>query len=213
MGATDPDAARDPTRRPFPPLYTSFVRERKCAISLARTVEPPKPPSVQGVVASDGATTLYGTPQERDGVEYIQLAKLSLLGEAQVDAAAPLRRCSHTRFRRLLRWDGAIVGIAESTYPHPKGWTLADLPTPVPLDKTRTRHLTAACRRGLTCEPSCQALWEARLDSGELPWHLIYALFASPLLTNPDQKNASRIVNRSLYSRTWENKHLSLIHI
>ena len=67
------------------------------------------------------------------------------------------------------------------------------------------RHLTTAFRNTFTIHPTCRAAWECSLDLGELPFHLVWQRLHHPCLTNPDRKNNLRIINRSLYTRTWAN--------
>ena len=159
-----------------------------------------------GVVSSDATTVVYGYPQERDGIEYLQVVPLTCRGlPVPVTGKTPLKKCDFSRMREVLWWHG-VVGIAEATYPHPQGWTFAELETPIPLHKLRMRHLTTAFRNGTTVPPSCRRAWETALGVEGLPWHLIYQRLYHPALTSRDRKNNLRILNRSLSTRSWTDK-------
>ena len=159
-----------------------------------------------GVVSSDSTTVVYGYPQERDGVEYLQVVPLTCRGlPMPVTGETPLKKCDFSRMREVLWWHG-VVGIAEATYPHPQGWTFAELETPIPLHKIRIRHLTTAFRNSTTVLPSCRRGWEAALQIEGLPWHLVYQRLYHPALTSRDRKNNMRILNRSLSTRSWSDK-------
>ena len=141
-----------------------------------------------GVVSSDSTTVVYGYPQERDGVEYLQVVPLTCRGlPMPVTGETPLKKCDFSRMREVLWWHG-VVGIAEATYPHPQGWTFAELETPIPLHKIRIRHLTTAFRNSTTVLPSCRRGWEAALKIEGLPWHLVYQRLYHPALTSRDRK-------------------------
>jgi len=83
---------------------------------------------------------------------------------------------------KVLRWGGGIRGPAETTYPHPKGWTFSELRTPLPLDRIEVRHLTAAFRLSIEAPPNCLLYWE-HLD---LPWKALACKYSNGLLTPKD---------------------------
>ena len=155
-------------------------------------------------VTTDDDDTIYGYPREVDGEEVLDVVQLDYQGHP-VLSTKDRQGCAHADVRSALTWAGAAIGVAELTYPHPAGWTLAELETPVPLDRLRVRHLTTAFRNTFTIHPTCRAAWECSLDLGELPFHLVWQRLHHPCLTNPDRKNNLRIINRSLYTRTWAN--------
>ena len=107
--------------------------------------------------------------------------------------------------RSVLWWHG-VAGIAETTYPHPNGWTFKELETPTPLHKIRIRHLTIAFRNAITVTPACWRAWEVALGESELPRHLVYQRLYHPALTSRDRKNNMRIINRSLRTRYWDDR-------
>eukprot|EP00966_Prymnesium_polylepis_P122326 2827857-Prymnesium_polylepis.1 len=88
--------------------------------------------------------------------------------------------------RSVLWWRG-VAGIAETTYPHPSGWTFDELEPPAPLHKIRIRHLAIAFRNAITVPPTCKRAWEGALGESELPWHLVYqrdcTTLPSPVVT------------------------------
>lgn len=85
---------------------------------------------------------------------------------------------------RVLMWGGGVKGPAESTFPHPEGWTFAELLTPIPLDQLQVRHLTAAFRSFIEAPPNCIGYWEGKL--GALPWRALARKYSNGLLTPKD---------------------------
>ena len=70
----------------------------------------------------------------------------------------------HMAERRSLLWsNGGILGIAESTYPHPAGWTLAGADKGN-LETFTVRQLTAIIRDSALgrVAPSCISAWASR---------------------------------------------------
>ena len=161
--------------------------------------------TLHGVVRNEefGGGVVYGYPLEIDGTEYIQLVSLTRRGSPT--ATGERKKCYHSRMRRLLYWGSGVSGIAEVTYPHPKGWTYAELDSPIPLDYIKVRDLTRAFRNRFVLPPSCCAGWERSLGMPGIPWHLVYKLHSHPLLTNRDKKNHLRILNRAIRTKLWDN--------
>ena len=189
-----------------PNVDKSGVGIHKRARALPRTKD--KYSTLVGVVRSGGIGVVYGYPQERNGTEYLQVTSLTPQGLPQ-DAPASnrdaLKRCDFSRMRSVLWWHG-VAGIAETTYPHPNGWTFKELETPTPLHKIRIRHLTIAFRNAITVTPACWRAWEVALGESELPRHLVYQRLYHPALTSRDRKNNMRIINRSLRTRYWDDR-------
>ena len=73
------------------------------------------------------------------------------------------------------------MGIAESTFPHPKEWRLGTATET--MDKLTVRALTAAISAIKRVEPSCIGAWQQRI--GQLP-HDIGARYNNSLLTPKD---------------------------
>ena len=136
-----------------------------------------------------------------------------------------LERPGHTK-RRALRWGEGVIGVAEHTYPHPKGWHLGG----IPLDELTIKSMTAHLRRKKECRPKAEAKWEKRLrlkpwhhmwDVGpwevkvkhppqvrkrereevRLPWDKVWDSFRGGLLTPPDMSTAHKFAHRGIFSR------------
>ena len=106
----------------------------------------------------------------------------------------------HHSLRDALWWGGGPVGIAETYYPHPKGWTFEGARLGQTLDPIGVRALTAIFRQRAT-RPSCEAKWQVVLGRDIDFTQMVWARFTSPLVTPRDFKNYYRIVNRSMLTR------------
>ena len=53
----------------------------------------------------------------------------------------------------IIRWKGVAKGIAEFSFPHPKGWTFKELLKEVPIDRLDVRMLTGAFSKEFRGEP------------------------------------------------------------
>ena len=104
-----------------------------------------------------------------------------------------------SNIRDALWWGEGIVGIAESTFPHPEGWTVQG--TDCPIDKLSVKRLTAAFR--LTApftEPTCKATWTRKL--GEIKWELIGLKYNLKILSPRDfMSHCKNILHRALLTR------------
>jgi hypothetical protein len=145
-----------------------------------------------------------GYLQEKNGREFLLPIELDPKGRPIPTPLAPCP-CPHNLARPLLYWGDGILGVAETTYPHPKGWTFLELYDSTPLHKVTVKHLTRAFREKVYEPPNCQRVWESKLGLGELPWHLIWGRLFHPALTNRDIKASWRIIHRSLRVRTWDD--------
>ena len=88
--------------------------------------------------------TMYGWATETDGTDptdecTVREARLSPRG-LPISTGATLK-VDKDATMRVLRWGGGVIGPAESTYPHPKGWTFSELRQPIPLDRLEVRRL------------------------------------------------------------------------
>ena len=72
-----------------------------------------------------------------------------------------IRLVSKDEVRTIVRWKGSVVGIAESTFPHPKEWRLGDIDKP--LDEVTVKDLTRSLTRKICKPPSCIANWSKKL--------------------------------------------------
>ena len=108
----------------------------------------------------------------------------------------------HPRERRdLLFSRGGVLGIAESTYPHPAGWTFegADKGT---LETLTVRQLTGVFRNLAEprIEPTCVKAWQARL--GKIDFNLIASRYSTGLLTPKDYApHFKNILHRRIFVR------------
>lgn len=107
--------------------------------------------------------------------------------------------------REILFSNGGVLGIAESTFPHPAGWTVAG--TDCDLSRPTVKKLTTAFRLPLYVEPSCKAVWERIL--GVLDWNEIGRKYRQRLLTPPDfMTHYKLILHRALYARAYNRSGL-----
>ena len=102
-------------------------------------------------------------------------------------------------------WGPTVMGPAEVTYPHPKGWCTAG-DTPITLDELNIKKLTAYFRQHLECEPTCMTAWPRYLALNAgciIPWDAIGARLSSPLTTNKDTHSwFKNVLHRRLLVRT-----------
>ena len=103
-----------------------------------------------------------------------------------------------TDLRPALFWNGGPIGVAETYYPHPKGWKLAGSNHPN-LERMSVRKLTAAFRALIDEEPTCVKTWPPLV--GGVDMGAVGRRFTSPLITPRDFKNYYRIVHRSMRTR------------
>ena len=95
----------------------------------------------EGLYFREYRLDIKGRPQITDNLEFLQV----------------------DRVRRVLYWGSGVVGIAESTFPHPKEWRLGDLAED--LDKLTVKALTGALTRLRTKSPTCLTKWPERVPS------------------------------------------------
>ena len=104
--------------------------------------------------------------------------------------------------RQVVRWKGKIIGVAESTFPHPRGWRLGDLD--VPLDKIDVKKLTYAFSVATRVPPSCLAAWAARI--GPLPED-VGTRYNQRLLTPRDwASHFKNIMHRAMRVRSHDDR-------
>ena len=78
-----------------------------------------------------------------------------------------------------------MLGVAELTFPHPKGWTVEGASEGVTLDRLTVRELTGVFRKVKEKPPNCMRAWEKALG-GPADWRTLGALFSNRLLTPKD---------------------------
>ena len=96
-------------------------------------------------------------------------------------------------------WNGAPVGPADITYPHPKGWRLLVEREDRSLEHMSVRRLTASYRAKLTIPPSCIAKWREQFP--HVDFDKLGESLNSKILTPRDTKGFMRILHRSMYTR------------
>ena len=108
---------------------------------------------------------------------------------------------SNDLIREVVWWGNGILGIAEATYPHPKGWTVEGANGSPTLDQLTVRILTNVFRRQGEKPPTCMAAWTARLGC-RIPWQEIGQSFQGGLLTPKDYCSYFKnILHRALLTR------------
>ena len=108
----------------------------------------------------------------------------------------------------ILWWKGAIKGIAEYCYPHPKGWTFKELLKDAPLDKLNVSAITGAFASKLKETPTCMTAWNDTSSSwhvtAPIDWKELGRLFVFSLITPPDFHLFMKyIVHRGLFVRSF----------
>ena len=114
----------------------------------------------------------------------------------------------YAEIKEILYWRGAVKGIAEYLFPHPRGWTFKEFRDEIPLDKIRVAHTTGALASADVAEPKCKAAWVNRSSSWHVKvgvdWNEFGNIFRSKLLTNLDYQTYFKyIVHRRLYVRAF----------
>ena len=146
-------------------------------------------------------TTAYGTysPITEDFHVY------SLTTRGRLEPTTTHHYIRSHEIREILFSNGGVLGIAESTFPHPAGWTVAG--TDCDLSRPTVKKLTTAFRLPLYVEPSCKAVWERIL--GVLDWNEIGRKYRQRLLTPPDfMTHYKLILHRALYARAYNRSGL-----
>ena len=110
--------------------------------------------------------------------------------------------------KEVLYWKGAVKGIAEFLFPHPRGWTFKEMCKEIPLDKIQVKHTTGALAAADVAEPTCKTAWVNKHSSWHvntaIDWDAFSSIFRSQLLTNSDfQTYYKYIVHRRLYVRSF----------
>jgi hypothetical protein len=188
--------------------------ERKCACPSRqglghgrRRTEPPDGTSKEKLVGIElDGKIVFGYPASAGAVETLKVIRVTPRGRTTPatgrDATVNLsiQGLGHHNLRPVLRWNGGPVGIAETHYPHPSGWTFAETANPrATLEHMTVRRLTALFRAPHLEDPACVAKWQELY--GPIEFVLVWAQFTNPLVSPRDFKSAFRIVHRSLFLR------------
>ena len=138
--------------------------------------------------------TIYGTYQPI--TEDFHLHSLTTKG--RLEPTTTHHYIQPHEIRDILFSNGGVLGIAESTFPHPAGWTVAG--TDCDMSRITVKKLTAAFRIPLQVQPTCKAVWQGLL--GPLDWIAIGRKYRQRLLTPRDfMTHFKLILHRGLYTR------------
>ena len=144
----------------------------------------------------------YGRIGNRNGAEVLEVWEVSVRGMAYPSSRVVFlvsewgMRAADLRV--ALKWNAGPVGVAETYYPHPRGWKLASLHHPN-MERMTVRLLTAAFRERVTERPSCIARWQALV--GPVDMRQVAGRLTSSLITPRDFKCYFRIIHRSMRTR------------
>ena len=145
----------------------------------------------------------FGKKGSRDGGEVLELWDTTVGGRAYATGKWKwmVRELGmrHDDLKSALMWNGAPVGPADITYPHPQGWRLEVEREDRTLEGMNVRRLTAAYRAKLTKPPSCIAKWLSLFPG--IDFEALAKSLNSKLLTPRDTKGFMRILHRSMYTR------------
>ena len=115
----------------------------------------------------------------------------------------------HSGARPVLWWKGGIKGVAEFSYPHPRGWTYAQLDKIMDLDRMTVSVLTGAFSAiGKAIEPTCMTSWNKITSSWHITqaidWEAFGQLFQNALATTKDLNLfLIHIVHRRIVMRSF----------
>lgn len=107
------------------PIPTQTPRTGKQGIGLGPTSSSKKKKardSYYGFIDESGQT-VYGKYNERQGT----LTIYNLSTKGRPISTGITRNHSNLTLRKALWWGSGIVGLADATFPHPEGWTVAGL--------------------------------------------------------------------------------------
>jgi hypothetical protein len=103
--------------------------------------------------------------------------------------------------RRALRWGEGVIGIAEHTFPHPKGWHMGG----IPLDELTIKNMTAHLRRKKERRPNAESRWEKRMRIK--PWHHMWDIGPWENKTTPAPliRKRERVEVRLPFDKLWDS--------
>ena len=151
---------------------------------------------VLGVELEDGRT-VYGYEGERNGQQVLE--EVHCTGRGRLFRTGNVISTDRP-LRTALLWDGGPVGLAELSFPHPKGWTYLGAPQGRTLEGMTIKALTYIYKQQVVKRPSCELAWPKALGC-DVPMKGVWARFSSPNITPRDSKNYFRIVHRSFRTR------------
>ena len=155
-------------------------------------------PQQHGIMGYETAAGVkYGYPGERNGQIVLELTAFDGTRNTRTGELMPVP--NPIDMLPALLWRGGPVGIAEATFPHPRGWCFDGFEN-VTLDKANVRILTAVFRSSVTKRPPCEKKWREALDL-DIDISRIWHRFCRPSLTPRDFKNYYRYLMRSMLTR------------
>ena len=163
------------------PLSNDTILGKKTKVNNTRK---PLTSRFRGIVDDQDDVSIVKVIKEEGGVAEVAPSTLSPLGRPVVRGTSYITNSD--TLRRLATWGRSIIGIAESTYPHPDAWAIAGLDKPTPMFKTTIKMLTTAFRQLNEDEPTCKASWSRRTGADDLPWEAIATYLSNGLLTPKD---------------------------
>ena len=163
------------------------------------TTKPKKKARTYHAYLTDEGKEIYGTYQPI--TETFQVHTFTSQG--RLIPTGETHHIHESRIRDTLRWGRGIVGIAESHFPHPGGWTLAG--TGCDLSRATVKKITNAFQLDQIVQPSCIAAWEKRLGAN-IKWKSIGLKYRQRMLTPRDfMTHYKLILHRGLLTRNIQN--------
>ena len=164
-----------------------------------KTPKPKRKGKTYHAYLTEDGKEIYGTYQPI--TETFQVHTFTTQG--RLIATGETHHIHESRVRDTLRWGRGIVGIAESHFPHPAGWTLAG--TDCDISRATVKKLTNAFQLNHFVEPSCIAAWEKRLGP-DIKWKSIGLKYRQRMLTPRDfMTHYKLILHRGLLTRNIQN--------
>ena len=102
--------------------------------------------------------------------------------------------------RKTVKWKSKVLGIAESTFPHPAEWRLDGIHKE--LDRIEVKDLTAAITKHSTNPPSCIAKWAEKL--GDIDMRGISERYSVGIASPNDFGSHYKLI---LHRKFWTNPH------
>ena len=162
--------------------------------TVHRAAGPPQQ-QIMGYETEDGVK--FGYSGERNGQIVLELTAFDGISNARTGELTIVP--DPEEMRPALLWRGGPVGIADATFPHPKGWCFDGFEK-VTLDKANVRTLTAIYRSAATKRPPCEQKWRSALDL-DFDISRIWSRLCRPGMTPRDFKNYYRYLMRSMLTR------------
>ena len=134
---------------------------------------------------------VYGKKGDRNGAEVLEVWDVTPRGRAYPTGETVMLVSDWgvraSELRRALMWGGGPVGVAETTFPHPRGWHVSGTPKAHTLEEATVRTLTAVLRTPHETEPTCETVWPGKV--GPVVVSNLYKKVCNPLLTPRDFKS------------------------